>query len=76
MTNIAEGMLAGLAATIALSFLMLMKGAIGLMAGTGFFGMQLGTTVPVMTLLMPLVFGAVLGGVYGMLLHRGTLNAA
>lgn len=146
MTNITKGMLAGLAATVVLSLLMLMKGAMGLMpaldpigmiatmmgvstaiawgvhfmigtviwggafallaprlpgrelwlkgavfgvgawlimmlammpmAGVGFFGMQLGMMAPVMTLAMHLVFGAVLGGVYGMLLHRGALNTA
>ncbi|PKP84976.1 MAG: hypothetical protein CVT80_05170 [Alphaproteobacteria bacterium HGW-Alphaproteobacteria-2] len=142
MTNIAKGMLAGLAATIVLSLLMLMKGAMGVMpaldpigmiammmgvsaaiawgvhlmigaviwggafallephlpggefwlkgvvfgigawlimmvammpmAGAGFFGMQLGMMAPVMTLVMHIVFGAVLGGVYAMLLHRGS----
>ncbi|MBA2351157.1 MAG: hypothetical protein H0V78_05015 [Burkholderiales bacterium] len=30
---------------------------------------------PVMTLVMHLGFGAVLGAVYGLLLHRGSLNA-
>jgi hypothetical protein len=145
MTNIAKGMLAGLAATVALSLLMLMKGAMGLMpaldpigmiammmgvstaiawgvhfiigtvvwggsfallesylpggqlwlkgvvfgigawlimmvammpmAGAGFFGMQLGMMAPAMTLVMHIVFGAVLGGVHGMLLRRGTAPA-
>ncbi len=46
------------------------------MAGAGLFGMTLGILAPVMTLLLHVVFGAVLGGVYGMLLQRGTLNAA
>jgi hypothetical protein len=46
------------------------------MAGAGLFGMTLGIMAPVMTLLLHVVFGAVLGGVYGMLLQRGTLNAA
>jgi len=46
------------------------------MAGAGFFGMQLGMMAPVMTLVMPLVYGAVLGGVYVMLLHREVLNSA
>jgi len=46
------------------------------MAGAGLFGMRLGMMAPVMTLLMHLVFGAVLGGVYAMLLHRTGLNAA
>lgn len=34
------------------------------MAGAGLFGMQLGMTAPVMTLVLHLIFGAVLGGVY------------
>lgn len=146
MTNIAKGMLAGLAATVALSLLMLMKGAMGLMpaldpigmiammmgvstaigwgvhvmigtvlwggafalleshlpggelwlkgivfatgawlimmvammpmAGAGLFGMQLGMMAPVMTLVMHIVFGALLGGVYGMLRRRSSLNVA
>jgi len=45
------------------------------MAGAGFFGMQLGIMAPVLTLVMHIAFGAVLGGVYGMLLHRGPLRA-
>jgi len=145
MNNIAKGILAGLAATVVLSLMMLAKAAMGLMpaldpvgmiavmmgvstalawgihfmigaviwgvafalleqhlpggdlwvkgvalgvgawlimmvammpmAGAGFFGMQLGIMAPVLTLVMHLVSGAVLGGVYGMLLHRGSLNA-
>lgn len=46
------------------------------MAGAGLFGMTFGIMAPVMTLLLHVVFGTVLGGVYGMLLQRGTLNAA
>ncbi|WP_138936661.1 DUF6789 family protein [Roseovarius arcticus] len=46
------------------------------MAGAGFFGMNLGVMAPIMTLLLHIVYGAVLGGVYGMLLQRRTLNAA
>jgi hypothetical protein len=46
------------------------------MAGAGLFGLNLGIMAPIMTLLLHVVFGAVLGGVYGMLLQRGTLNAA
>jgi len=145
MNNIAKGILAGLAATVVLTLMMLAKGAMGLMpaldpvgmiaemmgvsatiawgvhfmigaviwggafalleqnlpggdfwvkgvvlgvgawlimmvammpmAGAGFFGMQLGIMAPVLTLVMHLVFGAVLGGVYGMLLHRRFPNA-
>jgi hypothetical protein len=35
------------------------------MAGAGFFGQVLGIAAPVMTLMLHLVFGAVLGAVYG-----------
>lgn len=35
------------------------------LAGAGFFGMQLGMAAPLMTLMLHLVFGAVLGAVYG-----------
>jgi len=38
------------------------------MAGAGFFGMSLGMMAPVMTLMLHLVYGAVLGGLYGKLL--------
>lgn len=36
------------------------------MAGAGFFGANLGIMAPVMTLVMHIIFGAVLGGVYGL----------
>lgn len=36
------------------------------MAGAGFFGMNLGMMAPVMTLVLHIIFGAVLGGVYGL----------
>lgn len=35
------------------------------MAGAGFFGLNLGMAGPVMTLVLHLIFGAVLGAVYG-----------
>ncbi len=35
------------------------------MAGAGLFGMALGMMAPVMTLVLHIIFGAVLGGVYG-----------
>ena len=35
------------------------------MAGAGFFGMKLGMMAPMMTLVLHIIFGAVLGGVYG-----------
>ena len=36
------------------------------MAGAGFFGMNLGIMAPVMTLILHLIYGVVLGGVYGL----------
>ena len=35
------------------------------MAGAGLFGMNFGMVAPVMTLVLHIIFGAVLGGVYG-----------
>jgi hypothetical protein len=35
------------------------------MAGAGFFGMNMGVMAPLMTLVLHLIFGAVLGWVYG-----------
>lgn len=35
------------------------------MAGAGFFGMHLGLMAPVMTLVLHIIFGVVLGAVYG-----------
>ena len=40
------------------------------MAGAGLFGMALGMMAPLMTLMLHLIFGAVLGGVYGRLSHH------
>jgi hypothetical protein len=37
------------------------------MAGAGLFGLDLGTMVPVATLVLHVVFGVVLGGTYGLL---------
>ena len=36
-------------------------------AGAGLFGQRLGMMTPVVTLVLHLVFGVVLGGVYGLL---------
>ena len=41
------------------------------MAGAGFFGMKFGMVAPVMTLVLHLIYGAVLGGVYLALQNRG-----
>ena len=38
------------------------------MAGAGLFGMKMGLMAPMMTLVLHLVFGAVLGWIYGKLL--------
>ncbi len=43
------------------------------MAGAGFFGMNLGMMAPVMTLVLHIIFGAVLGGVYA---SRGSAQLA
>jgi len=37
------------------------------MAGAGFFGLKLGMMAPVMTLMLHLVYGAILGGMYSRL---------
>lgn len=39
------------------------------MAGAGLFGLALGLGAPVMTFMLHLIYGAVLGGVYGALCH-------
>ena len=49
----------------------LMMVAIMPMAGAGVFGMKFGMLAPVMTLVLHLIFGAVLGGVYAALRNRG-----
>jgi hypothetical protein len=43
------------------------------MAGAGFFGMKMGMMAPVMTLVLHLIFGAVLGWTYGKL-HASSLD--
>ncbi len=55
------------------AWLIMMVGMMPL-AGAGLFGMQLGIMAPIMTLLMHVVFGAVLGAAFGMLLHRRSPN--
>jgi len=54
-----KGMLFGTAAWL-LMMVMVMP-----MAGAGFFGMQMGLMAPIMTLVLHLIFGAVLGLVHG-----------
>lgn len=46
------------------------------MGGAGFFGLQLGIGAPVATLVLHIVFGAVLGWTYGMLMQRTHGHAA
>jgi uncharacterized membrane protein YagU involved in acid resistance len=44
------------------------------MAGAGLFGLALGMMTPVVTLLLHVVFGLVLGGIYGLLGdHQGSI---
>jgi hypothetical protein len=45
------------------------------MAGGGFFGMALGVMAPAMTLMLHLMFGAIVGGTYGWLEGRGASSA-
>ena len=42
------------------------------MAGAGLFGLQIGIIAPIMTMMLHAIFGAVLGGVYGMLLAQNS----
>lgn len=48
---------------------LIMMAAMMPMAGAGFFGLSLGIGAPLMTLMMHLIYGALLGGVYGSLVH-------
>lgn len=48
----------------------LMMIAVMPMAGAGLFGLGLGMAAPVMTLMLHIIFGAVLGGTYGALQGR------
>jgi len=57
-THIAHGVIIG-----AIGWLVMMVGLMP-MAGAGLFGMKLGVMAPMMTLVLHLIFGAVLGWVY------------
>ena len=46
------------------------------MAGAGLFGLGLGMTIPVATLVLHVVFGLVLGGVYGLLATKQSSAAS
>ena len=50
-------------------WLMMMVGLMP-MAGAGFFGLNLGISAPIMTLILHLIFGAILGAYYGHALAR------
>lgn len=58
-------MLADFVATVVLSVLMIMKAMMVMvrpMAGAGFFGLNFGISASVMTLMLHIIFGAVLAG--------------
>ncbi len=57
--SVVKGMLFGVAVWL-LMMVMVMP-----MAGAGFFGMKMGMMAPVMTLVLHIIFGAVMGLVYG-----------
>lgn len=46
------------------------------MAGAGLFGMNMGIMAPIMTLVLHLIFGAVMGATYAALINRGGAHAA
>ena len=55
---------------IAIGGWLVMMVALMPMAGAGLFGMNMGIMAPMMTLVLHLIFGAVLGGVYGAMVRR------
>lgn len=68
--NVVKGIVFGIAA-----WLMMMI-AVMPMAGAGFFGMKMGMMAPVMTFMLHVVYGAVLGTVYTVLKPTPKLNSA
>jgi uncharacterized membrane protein YagU involved in acid resistance len=64
-----KGMLFSIAAWLLMMLIMMP------MAGAGWFGMKLGIVAPVATLVLHLVYGSVLGGVFGALHERGRQHA-
>lgn len=60
-SNLMKGVVFGVGAWL------LMMIAVMPMAGAGAFGMKLGMMAPLMTLMLHIIFGAVLGGVFGKL---------
>ncbi len=55
---------------------MLMMIAVMPMAGAGMFGMNLGMMAPVMTFVLHVIFGAVLGAIYGLERPNAALQAS
>ena len=55
---------------------LLMMVAVMPMAGAGVFGMNLGMMAPIMTLILHLIFGAVMGGIFAALVRRPSSTAA
>lgn len=64
-SRVSHGMMIGFAGWL-IMMIMLMP-----MAGAGMFGMRLGFMAPMMTLILHLIFGAVLGWTYGLLRSQG-----
>jgi hypothetical protein len=62
-SSVIKGIVFGIAAWLLMMFLVMP------MAGAGLFGMSLGVMAPVMTLVLHVIFGAVLGGVYASRAH-------
>jgi uncharacterized membrane protein YagU involved in acid resistance len=65
-----KGMVFGFAAWLMMMILVMP------MAGAGLFGLHLGIGAPMATLMLHAVFGAVLGTVYGRLVHAASLATA
>ena len=64
-TSLGKGISFGIAAWV-MMMLVIMP-----MAGAGFFGLKMRMMAPVMTLMLHVIYGAVLGSVYGKLACRG-----
>ena len=69
-SNLTKGISFGIAAW-AMMMLLIMP-----MAGAGFFGLKMGMMAPVMTLMLHVIYGAVLGSVYGKLGCSGSKASA
>jgi len=65
-SNVTKGISFGIAAWA------MMMVAVMPMAGAGFFGLKMGMVAPVMTLMLHVIYGAVLGLVYGKLGSKTT----